>query len=141
MDKIYNIYENIQEKGYKLTVPRKVILEVLIDNKDFLLEPVEIFEKVLKINKNINFSTIYRNLEIFLNIGILRRISLEDGKNGYQIILDEGHTHCLICKKCGRVEPLQTCPFEKLDMTIFETKGFLPESHKFEVYGLCKNCL
>ncbi|WIV11313.1 Fur family transcriptional regulator [Proteiniborus sp. MB09-C3] len=141
MDKTNALYENIQEKGYKLTNHRKTILDVLIENKDYLLEPSEIFEKVLKKNKDINFSTIYRNLEIFLNIGIVRKISLENGKGYYQIIFEDHHIHSMICKKCGRVETLKSCPFEKIDMTIFEKKGFLPDSHKFEIYGFCKECL
>lgn len=141
MDKLYSVYENIQEKGYKLTEHRKMILRVLIENKDYLLEPSEIFEKAIKINKDINFSTIYRNLEIFLNLGIIRKISVESGKSSYQIILESDHKHSMICKKCGRVEALKTCPFEKIDMTVFEQKGFLPESHKFEVYGICQECL
>lgn len=141
MDKLYSVYEKIQEKGYKLTDHRKVILRVLMENKDYLLEPSVIFEKVLKINKDINFSTIYRNLEFFLNIGVVRKISLENGKSSYQIIFEVDHTHNMICKNCGRVEALKTCPFEKIDMAVFEKKGFLPESHKFEIYGLCKECL
>ncbi len=141
MDKLYNIYENIKEKGYKLTDHRKIILRVLMENSDYLLEPSEIFERVLKINKDINFSTIYRNLEIFLNAGVVRKINIENGKSAYQIIFEDDHTHSMICKKCGRVEVLNTCPFEKIDMMIFEKKGFMPESHKFEIYGLCKKCL
>lgn len=141
MDKLHSIYEKIQEKGYKLTEHRKIILKVLMENKDYLLEPSAIFEKVLKINKDINFSTIYRNLEIFLNIGVVRKISLENGKSSYQIICEAEHKHSMICKKCGRVEALNTCPFEKIDVTVFKKRGFLPESHKFEIYGFCKECL
>ncbi|TAH62961.1 MAG: transcriptional repressor [Gottschalkiaceae bacterium] len=141
MNKLYSLYECIQEKGYKLTEKRKIILQVLVDNKDYLLEPSEIFEKVLKVDKNINFSTIYRNLEIFLNAGIAKKVSLENGKSSYQIIFEKEHVHSMICKICGRVEVINTCPFEKIDNEIFEKKGFLPESHKFEIYGFCKECL
>ncbi|SCG82746.1 Ferric uptake regulation protein Ferric uptake regulator [Proteiniborus sp. DW1] len=140
MNTIYKIYESIQEKGYKLTVQRKAMLDILIENKDYLLEPSDIFEWVLKKNKDINFSTIYRNLETFINIGIVRKVSLDDGKNAYQIVLEEQHIHSLICKKCGRVEVLKSCPLEKIDMKEIEKKGFQPDSHKFEIYGFCKEC-
>lgn len=94
----------------------------------------------LKKNKDINFSTIYRNLETFINVGIVRKVSLEDGKSAYQIIFEDQHTHSLICKKCGRVEALKGCPLEKIDMKEIENKGFQPDSHKFEIYGFCKEC-
>lgn len=48
MNRIYKVYESIQEKGYKLTEQRKSILDVLMENKDYLLEASEIFEWVLK---------------------------------------------------------------------------------------------
>lgn len=140
MNKLYNLYECIQEKGYKLTEKRKTILRILVENKDYLLEPSEIFEKVLKEDRSINFSTIYRNLEIFLNAGILRKVNLDNGRSSYQIIFENEHIHSMICKKCGRVEALNTCPFEKIDNEVFKKKGFFPESHKFEVYGFCKEC-
>lgn len=101
MNKVYSLYESIQEKGYKLTEHRKTILDVLIENEDYLLEPSEIFEKILRKNKNINFSTIYRNLEIFVHSGIVRKINLDDGKSSYQIIFEDQHIHSMICKKCG----------------------------------------
>ncbi len=141
MNRIYRLYENLQEKGYKLTEHRKLILDVFIENKDFLLEPAEIFERVLKKNKDINFSTIYRNLETFISVGIVRKISLEDGKSSYQILFEDQHIHSIICKKCGRVESLRGCPLEKIDLKEIEKKGFQPDSHKFEIYGFCKNCL
>lgn len=141
MSKTYEIYESIQEKGYKLTEQRKSILNILIENKDYLLEPSEIFERVLKKNKDINFSTIYRNLDTFINIGIVKKVNLDDGKSAYQIIVEDQHTHSIICKKCGRVETLRSCPLEKIDMKEIEKKGFQPDSHKFEIYGFCIECL
>lgn len=141
MDKLYSLYELVKLKGYKLTEQRKVILKVIVESKDYILDPSEIFEKVLKIRKDVNFSTVYRNLDNFQKIGIIKRISSEGGKNYYRIVLEDDHVHSMICKECGRVETLKLCPFNEIDGGIFETKGFIPQSHKFEVYGICKYCV
>jgi len=141
MNELYEINNRIKNKGYKITNQRELILDIFYSNRDYLLSASEVFEKAIKKDKNINFSTIYRNLELFVNIEVVKKFSMEGGKNNYQLITDDKHQHSLICKTCGRTSKIHNCPFEKIDKEIFALSGFLPETHKFEVYGYCKNCL
>ncbi len=141
MDKLFLIYDKIKNNGYKLTNHRKEIIRVLLDNNEYLLEASEIYDKLIRISKGINFSTVYRNIEMLTKIGIIKKNNLENGKSAYQLITEEQHGHQLICKSCGKVKTINDCPFKKIDKQVFDENDFMPDSHKFEIYGFCKSCL
>jgi len=141
MENLYSIYEKIKNNGYKLTNHRKEIIRILYENSEYLLEASDIYNKLLKTNKDINFSTVYRNIEMLNKNKIIRKSTLENGKNSYQIIIGEEHGHQLICKKCGRVKTINDCPYEMINKEVFDDNDFMPDSHKFEIYGFCKECI
>lgn len=140
MDQLYEIYEKVKEKGHKLTQQRKDIILIFYENKDYLLDPSQVFKKLLKKNIKINFSTVYRNIDFLLSIGILRRVNMDNGVNTYELDDLGGHHH-LICLKCGKVKPIEVCPYKEMDKKIFYENDFFPENHKFEIYGYCKKCM
>ena len=62
MGKQLDYFKNlIEEKGYKFTVQKKIILKVLIDSS-IHLNAEEIYNKIKK--DNIGIATVYRNLKI-----------------------------------------------------------------------------
>lgn len=141
MNKLFTIYDTIKSNGYKITNHRKEIIRVLMDNNEYLLDASDIYEKLIKVNKEINFSTVYRNIEMLTKIGIIKKNNLENGKSAYQLVIGDKHGHQLICKACGKVKTINDCPFEKIDKEVFDRNDFMPDSHKFEIYGFCKKCL
>lgn len=127
------------EKGYKLTKQRQAILEVFQESNKHLLTAHEVFERVVSNNVNgMNFSTVYRNLEILTQINILNKVVLGQGLSGFELTTQNQHHHHLICKACGKTSTIKFCPFEALSPEVME--GFEPTDHKFEVYGYCKGC-
>lgn len=49
----------------------------------------------------------------------------------------EHHHHHFICNNCGKTKSIETCP---MDFIQPKFQGYMIESHKFEVYGLCPVC-
>ncbi len=80
--------------------------------------------------------TVYRALELFSELGLVRRIELGDGPR-YE--LAEDHHHHLICESCGHVSEFEECPLDPERLPP-EESGFEVRSHSLEVYGTCAEC-
>lgn len=137
-DKSSCLEEYLVEKGYKLTKNRKNILEAFLQSGTCWITAQELFDKVSAKNQKINFSTVYRNLEILTKIGIVCRVDKGHGMNYYMLNSHEHHHHHLICKSCGKTCTIDFCPLKQMDDDHF--KDFTVVDHKFEIYGYCKEC-
>lgn len=125
----------LAEKGYKLTNQRKAILKAFEDTEKHLLTAQEVFEKV---SSGMNFSTVYRNLEMLTKINVLNRVILAHGVSAFELKTQDHHHHHLICKSCGKTKTINFCPFEAFNAD--PNDDFVATDHKFEIYGLCKKC-
>lgn len=137
-------YKKIESKlkcnGLKLTSQRRAIIEVLLEHRGRFIDAQEIYKRVRIKHCNTNFSTVYRNLEIFENLGIIHKTSIKDGTAIYELICHHIHHHHIICKGCGRTEIITGCPLEQLEESIRD-KDFVLTGHKFELYGYCSECI
>jgi Fur family transcriptional regulator, ferric uptake regulator len=134
-DKKYKLEDVFREKGFKLTAPRRKILS-LLENQTKPFSAQEFYEQMTE--KEIDFSTVYRNLEALADKDIICRIIREDGTCSYELSDQEHHHHHLICTKCGNSQSINFCPMEIIDTSAW--KGFTPIKHRFEVMGICGEC-
>lgn len=133
------IENKLKEKGYKLTNQRKAIIEVFFDNKSTLLTADEIYEKTILKFSGTNFSTVYRNLDVFIISEIIQKINLTGSSSSYELIDEPSHHHLMICKDCGKTETIEFCPFEEVRKKLID-QNFTLTDHKFELYGYCGKC-
>jgi Fur family zinc uptake transcriptional regulator/Fur family ferric uptake transcriptional regulator len=128
----------LRERGYKLTEQRRLIIEVFIESPSHYTAQ-ELFDMVKGKCKGINFSTIYRNLELLSNLEIINKLHLESGVSHYELCGLEHHHH-IICKKCGTTKEIDFCPYASLGDEQLQSIGFIATDHKFEIYGYCSKC-
>jgi Fe2+ or Zn2+ uptake regulation protein len=133
------IEEKLKACGYKLTNQRKAIIEVLVEHKGQFISAEEIYIKSREKHPDTNFSTIYRNLSIFENTGIIHNTRIDGDASVYEIMDMDSHHHHIICKGCGKTEAIDFCPMTGMAAGI-RTKNFTLTDHKFELYGYCKDC-
>ena len=120
------------------TKQRKVILEVLSGHKDHPGADT-LYEEVRKILPKISLGTVYRNLEILSQSGVILKI-----ENGAQKRFDPmpaPHPH-FRCLKCGAIEDL---PFDineviASDKLMKWSGGRKIKSMNLEYTGLCAKC-
>lgn len=86
-----------------------------------------------------NLSTVYRTLNTLTEKGILLRSIRQDGKAYYEFAMPN-HSHRLVCKLCGKVIPIDTCPLRELEETLQKKTGFQITGHSLEFSGLCPEC-
>ncbi|SHJ35624.1 Fur family transcriptional regulator [Lutispora thermophila] len=134
-----NPEEVLKNSGYKLTQQRRAIIEVL-RNSGGPYTANEILSLVSDKYSGINFSTIYRNLELLVRLGIVEKLNIADGYCHFKLT-GENHHHHIICNKCGEIREIDICPFDELlRNTKLEDLDFEPVEHKFEIYGICSKC-
>jgi Fur family transcriptional regulator, zinc uptake regulator len=126
----------LKVKGYKYTGKRELMVHRIYDEKRYM-SAKEVLEVMQNDYPNLSFDTIYRNLSLFEELGILESTEFEGEKLYRFSCSDEHHHHHIICTKCRKTISFEDCPMN----TIFNVPdGFEITGHKFEVYGYCKDC-
>lgn len=92
--------------GYRLTLSRQAILNVLSKTTKHL-SAEEIYHEVHKIYPSSGLSTIYRTLELLIQLRMIHKFDFGDGRARYE--LNRGsenknyHHHHLVCINCQKV--------------------------------------
>lgn len=138
MDTVSEALSLLKKKGYKYTKKRQDIITVFADENRYLSAKA-VQQKLGEKYPALSYDTIYRNLYTFVDVGILEETELNNEKLFRITCLAQGHHHHhFICQKCGRTIPLEMCPMDFFEQQL---EGCQIASHRFEIFGICKNCL
>ncbi len=135
------ILERLQEKDYKLTPQRQLVVRILLGNMDKHLSAEDIYHLVKRENPDIGLATVYRTLELLSDLEILQKIDFGDGRSRYEFReAAHHHHHHLICTSCGRVEEFAEDLLEALEHQVAARSGFRVTDHQVKFFGLCRDC-
>ncbi|HHZ20545.1 MAG TPA: transcriptional repressor [Firmicutes bacterium] len=126
----------LKEKGYKLTKQRREILRALEEGTPLAAE--DILAKI-NVKCRINLSTIYRNLNILLKNGLIRKISTLGQADCYELV-DPDCRHSLACLGCGNTIGFSHCHFDQIVQELEEQTGYEIRGHALELFGRCPAC-
>lgn len=91
-------------------------------------------------------SSVYRNLAILEQCGVVRRLVSHDEVARFELAEDlTEHHHHLVCSSCGAIEDIALSPSVEaaLHAAVDEARSghdFETESHRFELLGSCADC-
>ncbi len=130
----------LKEQGYRLTKPRRAVLEALVA-EPICLTPEEIYHRARKHYKKLGLVTVYRTLALFEKLGLVQRVHVDTGCHSFAVVrFAEGHHHQLVCRDCGRVEEFTDCTLDSMLADLQKRTGFAIETHQLEVVGRCPDC-
>lgn len=130
--------EVLREKGLKSTAQRLAVVHVLRTSGKSL-SVGEIHDGVKGILGTTGLATIYRTLEMFEELGIVKRLHFPDGSRGYAFSQGE-HVHHMVCVDCKGVFDFPECPVENFDYASVEKQGFRVKDHFVQLFGQCVKC-
>ncbi|MBI5876651.1 MAG: transcriptional repressor [Chloroflexi bacterium] len=122
----------------KLTRPRQAVLDVIIA-ADRHLTPQDVFRRAKTRYSALGLTTVYRTLDLLVELGYIQRIHLDDGCHSYAARAG-GHGHHLVCAQCGRAEGFADCDLEPLMRALQSRTGYAIELHMLELVGRCPEC-
>ena len=97
-----------------------------------------IYDKLKDEFPNLSMGTVYRNLNILVEQGLVKKIDFGSTFDRFEATLDP-HYH-FICEKCHSVIDLNIPIDNELNKKIKEATGLEPIRHRIEFYGVCNNC-
>ena len=130
--------EVLREKGLKSTVQRLAVVHVLHTSRKSL-SVGEIHDGVKDMLGATGLATIYRTLEMFEDLGIVKRLHFPGGGYGYAFCQGE-HVHHMVCVDCRGVFDFPECPVESFDYASVEKQGFRVKDHFVQLFGQCVKC-
>lgn len=126
---------------YRLTPQRRLILEIIAENKNRHLSAEDIYEILREGSSEIGLATVYRTLNLFVELNILHKVDLDEARSRYELTPNRSHRHHhLICLKCGQVIEAQEDLLNQLEEAIERENGFLVLDHAVKLYGYCQKC-
>jgi Fe2+/Zn2+ uptake regulation proteins len=136
----------LKEKGLKVTNQRVLILQVLTNESDKHLTAEEIYQLVKVEYPEIGLATVYRTIQLFLELNLINRINLDDGYVRYEIGDNEGtvgqyhHHHHLICLKCKKITSFEGELVNNIGQCVPDSYNFDVVDYEVKLYGYCYRC-
>jgi len=125
----------MKKNGYKITKRRKDILSYF-KHVDGYRTAKDVIAYMRQRHEGISFDTIYRNLHLYNDLGILESTELQAEKH-FRMACTTDHHHHFICNDCGATTKINICPMDDVKLNL---ANYYIAGHKFEVYGLCPVC-
>ncbi|MFD2702417.1 Fur family transcriptional regulator [Paenibacillus shunpengii] len=129
------IIEAMSGQGLRITDQRKTLARLFAESEGYL-SPKDVYEYMGKSYSGLSFDTVYRNLRVMQELGVLEQVIFEDGVKFKASCSSGHHHHHLICLNCQKTLPIEFCPMNLTDTP----DQFQVVEHKFEIFGYCREC-
>jgi Fur family ferric uptake transcriptional regulator len=126
----------LQDLGYRLTPQRTLVWDVL-RLQDAHLSADEVCQKVQEHFPHVNISTVYRTLDLLVDLGLVRETCLGPNRRFYEVEEDIPHHH-LVCNTCGRVIHIHDEDLGGLAASLLAVEGFA--AREVTAFGVCRPC-
>ena len=123
--------------GIAVTHQRQVLYQVMQET-DGHPSPEEIYAKIKRRIPAISLATVYKNIHLFVESGVLREVSLHHGSR--RVEMNQSAHHHMVCSRCKSI-----CDVDGEELGLpAERKmlpgGFLVERYAVDVIGVCSRC-
>lgn len=135
---INSAFDKLKATGVRITPQRQAILEYLIES---MTHPTadEIYKALSDRFPNMSVATVYNNLRVFKDIGIVSELTFGDASSRYDANIEHSHYH-VICKSCGKIVDFEYPSLAEVEREAAAHTGFRVEDHRLEIYGTCQEC-
>jgi Fur family transcriptional regulator, peroxide stress response regulator len=125
------------EHGIAVTHQRQVLYEVM-QGMDGHPSPEEVYARVKRKVPSISLATVYKNIHLFVESGVFRKMSVHHGS--VRVEMNEEPHHHLVCSKCKVISDIDESSLGELPKRRKLPGGFLVERYSVDVIGLCAKC-
>jgi Fe2+ or Zn2+ uptake regulation protein len=127
----------LRERGQRVTMPRLVVHR-LIRHGGGHVTPEQVHAALTPEHPGLSPATIYSTLELFEELGLVRRVSTPRGGTLYDARADQHHH--VICRVCGRVEDVDAPVDTRAAEAVAAAAGFAVDHGQLALTGICRDC-
>lgn len=129
--------DKLKGTGVRMTPQRYAILAFLLDSNCHPSAD-EIYRSLGDRFPNMSVATIYNNLKLFKEAGLVNELTFGDNASRFDAkVHDHYHIHCTVC---GVIEDFDYPKLSEVESAAADITGFIPANHRMEVYGICPTC-
>ncbi len=127
----------LKESGLKATFQRMNILESIESRGHMSIETI--YEEVVKRHPSLSLATVYKNIILMVENGVLTEVPIEGKKSKYELAKTD-HIH-LVCTACGEVEDRpHNISADALFSSMASEENFSLSKQQINLYGVCAEC-
>jgi len=127
----------LKQSDLKATFQRMNILSVI--DKYGHMSVDDIYAEVIKVHPSLSLATIYKNIILMVEKGVLVEVPIVGRKSKYELSKAD-HMH-LVCTECGMVEDKQCVgEADAVFESLTQEEHFKLNKRQVNLYGVCKNC-
>ncbi|HEY4390136.1 MAG TPA: peroxide-responsive transcriptional repressor PerR [Paenibacillus sp.] len=135
--RVQNALEQLKMNGVRITPQRHAILSYLLDTMGHPTAD-EIYRALEPRFPNMSVATVYNNLKMFIEAGLVRELTYGDSSSRFDA--DVSNHYHIVCEKCGKIEDFTYPSLEEVERKAEELTGFEVHGHRLELHGVCKDC-
>ncbi len=133
------IVRALDAAGYRLTAPRMAVAALILDHDGhFTASDLALAARERRLG--ISRATLFRALELLIELGVVERLDLPNGEHAY-VPCAPAHHHHVVCSRCGRTAEVDDSGLAGAVREIERNSGFRIDTHRLELFGLCRHCL
>jgi Fur family transcriptional regulator, peroxide stress response regulator len=129
--------ELCRENGIAVTHQRQVLYETMKTMHGHP-SPEEVYARVKKKVPAISLATVYKNIHLFVESGVLREVSLHHGS--VRVEMNGEPHHHMVCSKCRKITDVGERELGLAAKRHRLPGGFLVERYAVDVIGVCASC-
>lgn len=132
-DKVAELERYIVKRGLRLTPLRRIILEILVTEKEHLTV-AQIHLLACNNKSDFAVASVYRNINILVSIGVVEAHQFKKGYATYELAGAKPHDH-LIDLDSGRIIEFQNTALDQLKAEIAKQHGYRADACHIEFYA------
>ncbi len=132
----------LHQKGRRLTPQRKKVLALFqAIGAGIHLSAEDVHHKLIDAKTKVSLATIYRTLNLLVQMGLLHELELSEGGHRFELASDDhpDHHH-LVCVHCGRTEEFESEQVILAGKEAAKNNGFLLLESTLNVRAVCPDC-
>ena len=127
----------LRDSGYKVTPQRIAIYDALVARRDHPTAET-IYQRVYVNHPTMSLATVYKTLEIFSQIGLVKVLDVGDDSSHYDWDTSE-HPH-IRCTQCNRVDDLLHVDVEAISKIASASTDYQVTGQQISFEGVCPAC-
>lgn len=129
----------LRSRGLAATRQRVAIAETVFSTHGHLTAD-QFVERVRRRNSRVGRVTVYRNLKILVDAGLVEERPFRKDRMLYEHVVGHHHHDHMVCVRCGKVLEWESRRIEEEQQAAARKRGFRVLHHSHTLFGYCRRC-